>query len=606
MSALLQRPLVAVGAGGTVLIAIAGLAFALWPAADSAKTDSASMQPPAAPLVAYDADDSPTVPTTTAPNSLLSADASSATPTANDSVGASPANNLIAAHAEQPAATPALPELPPPAPPPAVAHAAPAQPSAGPPATTQLPAHQQPITQPSSAPAATDTPTRQPVLKFDPLDFDPSQLSLSTPASPPSDNRPRATTAPPSAGQAATANDNSVGSAPGSDSPDAGADAALLPPDADPSVAVRRGPPSNETPRRRDAAAQLALPIQSLTLQGVPLDRLLATLSDMSGLSITLDPAALDMTGVSPRRAVNLDVREMPLERVLRQVLAIHRLDFVERGGQLIVFRPTAEGHATREYDVQDLLADDADAARLADLVRRFVAPASWQPAGGQGAIEAAGPKLRIHQTEDIYIQIIVFCERLRRARRLPTKTSYTPERLAIESPYALLAPKLREPTTFTFLPWTRLADVVRHWQAQSGLVILVDWPALASVELEPSSPIACGVIKLPWGEAMDDVLGPLDLGWWAIDGETIQITSRDSLPGVRRIELHPVSADFARPFPDAGAMLAALTQELRENVGEGGRAGGFALAYDEPGKRLILLGNAAAQRYLAERLSAK
>jgi hypothetical protein len=308
----------------------------------------------------------------------------------------------------------------------------------------------------------------------------------------------------------------------------------------DQSVTVHIGPGATDALRRRNVAEQLGVKVESLELADVPLARFADMVAEIGNVPVTIDPNALAMAGLSPRTTVAVQARGTTLEKMLRDVLAKQRLDYVERDGQVIVVHPNRDARRVIDYDVKDLLEPDArDATSLSELIVRFVVPDSWKEAEKGGSIRVEGTKLHVDQSNQVQIQILLFCERLRLARGLAPKSKYPAERLSIESPYAKLAPKFGKPTTFTFLPWTRLGDVVGHWQVSTGVTILVDWEALAKEELAPATPIACSVINRPWDAALDAVLEPLGLAWWAVDGETIQITSKTALGQMERIEFY-------------------------------------------------------------------
>jgi hypothetical protein len=291
-------------------------------------------------------------------------------------------------------------------------------------------------------------------------------------------------------------------------------------------------------------AEQLAIEVDSLELPPMPLARLADIASDMGNVAVTVDPAALAMAGVSPRATVAVQGRNTSLEKLLRESLVKLRLDFVERDGHVVIVHPNRDLRRSVDYDVKDLLEADAkDATAMSELIQQFVAPESWKGGAG-GTIRVDGTKLHVEHANHVQIQILMFCERLRMARGLSPRSRYPAERLSIESPYVKLSATLSKPTTFTFLPWTRVADVARHWQESTGVTILVDWEALAKEELAPGTPIACSAINRPWDVAFDAVLEPLGLAWWAVDGETIQITSQAALGQIERIEFYAMPKD--------------------------------------------------------------
>ncbi len=338
----------------------------------------------------------------------------------------------------------------------------------------------------------------------------------------------------------------------------------------------------------------------------MPLAQFVRMMSDMSAVPITIDPAVFDMTGASPSREVAVDATDATLESLLHDVLGKQRMDFVERDGQLVVVCPNGDARRPREYDVADLLnPDEADATRLAALIEQFVDRESWQANGGAGTIAVNARSLHIEQADSVHLGILVFCERLRLARGLPLKSRYPAERLTVAPAYSQLARALEQPTTFTFVAWSNLADVVRDWQKRSGVTMLVDWRALAELELSPTTPISCSVIQRTWRESLDEILPALGLAWWAIDGETISITSRAAAERTRRIEFYAISKDLHEQFAGDAALIDALRQEVRQRAaGEPGKpAGGdFELAVDRD--HLIVLGNAFVHRYLTGRLA--
>jgi hypothetical protein len=366
-------------------------------------------------------------------------------------------------------------------------------------------------------------------------------------------------------------------------------------------VTVRRGPAEVDSAPQATVTAKLSLPIRELAMRDVPLTRAIEQLSDLANLPITLDPTALALTGVAPLQTVTLEMKDGTIERALRDLLSPLRLALVERDGQISIVRAPGRGLLPASYDVSDLVAvGDQDANRIAQLLQRFVAPESWQASGGAGSIVVQGTGLQIKQSEENYIALIVFCERLRVARGLVPKSRYPAERLITDSPNGHLEKKLATHTTFTFAPWTRLADVVRDWSERSGITLLVDWQALGELDLGPSSPISCSAVSQTWQSALDEILAPLGLAWRAIDGTTIQITSAAAAEQQSRIEFIRIPAGFRQQFVSGAAMIEALRNDLAAE----GAMGRASLELQIDGDRLIVLGNAAAQQFLSQRLA--
>ena len=455
----------------------------------------------------------------------------------------------------------------------------------------------------AAAPQAS-APDHSPVLKFDPLDFDPDRLGASAKAA--SDAKGSTSSIPdkpPVDATVAEAAGSETGATRPLPAPRAEAVAGNVEPPhiANSSITARRGQ-AGDAPQQA-FAQRLAARVKSFQVADMPLVGFVDTLSGIAGTGITLDPIALEQVGISPQATVSVNAEDAPLQAILHDGLAQRRLDIAEQGGRLRVVLPKAHEPHAIDYDVEDLVAEK-DAAPVGQLIERFVAPATWKSVGGTGTVQVNGTTLHIEQSDAIRREIVIFCERLRLARSLAVRSKYPAAMLSVESPYQRLSAKFGEHTTFTFLPWTRLADVVRNWQELSGILVLVDWGALADVELGPSSHVACSVNDRSWLESLDGVLEPLGLGWWGVNGETIQITSLAALEKIQRIEFYPVPAKLRSSLASNQALVDTLQKELAESAGKQGKPAPVHMEVDEPSGRLIVLASPNVHRQLSRRLA--
>jgi hypothetical protein len=464
--------------------------------------------------------------------------------------------------------------------------------------TDAKPTDAQPPAVPGGRFAPPQPPPVQPasnVAKFDPLDFDPTQLNLSSTGVaemvPPADDE-----------GSEDASDGLRGGMP-TEADTAGVIDSSLPPTT---AAVQLGPASSDALRTRDVATQLSLKIGAIDMPQVPLVRVLEMISDLADVPITLEPSALEMSGISPGFPVTLHAEDVAIADLLTAALAQCQLGYEARDGQIVVAKPDVDDRRSVNYRVDDLVAPGAaDAKQMAEMIERFVAPDAWQSSGGSGTIAVDGKTLRVDQTERVLYQVLTFCERLRLARGLATRSRYPVDRLSIEPVYPQLAARLSAKTTFTFLPWSRLVDVLRHWEDEADVTVLVDWPALAEVGLAPSSPVACAITDRTWNDALDAVLTPIGLAWQAVDAQTIQVTSRSACSRSRQVEFYPVSERLLERFAGPDALIAQLVDEAKKQIDDNPVTGPpVEIALDAPSGRLVVLAPPAVHRYLAERLS--
>jgi len=210
------------------------------------------------------------------------------------------------------------------------------------------------------------------------------------------------------------------------------------------------------------------------------------------------------------------------------------------------------------------------------------------------------GTTLHIDQSLTVRRDALIFCERLRLARHLSLRSKYPSELLSIESPYKQLAGMLGKSTTFTFLPGTRLAEVVRQWQDTLGLSVLVDWAALRDLDFGPASTLMCSANDRPWGESLDGVLTPLGLGWWAVDAKTIQITTRDALEHLERVEFYAAPKALGDATPSAAALTADVQQRIADRFAKETSRPAARIEFDASSGRLIVRAVPTVHRFLS------
>ena len=153
--------------------------------------------------------------------------------------------------------------------------------------------------------------------------------------------------------------------------------------------------------------------------------------SAMSTLPVSFDPDAMEELGVSLHDPISIDVAKTTVGKTLEAIAAKRNMAPVVENGQILLTSTAEhrEGLRPIRYTVADLTGGDAQAAAdLAALVQRLVVPESWQASGGRGTVEVTPDVLRITQTGHVHYQIIVFCEKLRVARGLPTKSRFGSE----------------------------------------------------------------------------------------------------------------------------------------------------------------------------------
>lgn len=454
-----------------------------------------------------------------------------------------------------------------------VAAEPPTVPTITPPEPIETPAAQEPASLPAVRVALAlheeASQSIEPAIEIDPLDFDPTEVELVLRRGPTEDE-----TATP-----ADVSSNPVSMSRRPAAP-AGADldAQLAAAGRQAGIYVRRGPTDASTqPFVGSADKALAYVLPAVALRDIPLDAALQLLGNLAGVPITLEPLALRRSGVAADRRVDVVAEGESLATILRSTLKQVRLDYQTEGPHITVVRAgVGQSNDKPPRTITHRLADLArnDPAGLTTLLRRFV------PLNDEFELDNNGEAPLTAELSTQY-DLLVFCERLRIARGLPTDSKYPSSLLRPEPALARLAPKLRRRTTFSFVEPTPLAEVIDHWHRVTDVSILVDWRSLADVGLGPQSTVECSATNRPWLAALDGVLGPLGLTWAAVNGETLFITTRDRATPFVTNEFYAVDRSAAKQ------LIATLTADHPNAV----------VAYDERSGKLLVRGDAAAHR---------
>lgn len=210
-----------------------------------------------------------------------------------------------------------------------------------------------------------------------------------------------------------------------------------------PPSAEKPAPPKAETPApKKDANAQTQAKLEAHTdaeFVDTPVPDVLNFLAEKAGVQVYIDRRALDVVEVNPADVpVTINLKDVPVEMVLRLVLRQHGLAYMLDHGVVIVTTPeeVKQSLEIRVYSVGDLvqppsqpaavefdegrpfypgpagaalgaaLGASSHVAELIDLVTSTVEPASWAGAGGAATIRDYRGALVIAQTYQGHHQV--------------------------------------------------------------------------------------------------------------------------------------------------------------------------------------------------------
>ncbi len=358
-------------------------------------------------------------------------------------------------------------------------------------------------------------------------------------------------------------------------------------------------------PPQVDVAARLTDPLRSIEFTDVPLKKAASLLASMSSALITLDIDALLALGVSPGDPVSLQLDSTTVGDVLQAILSERGLATVIDGGQILITAPAEYRETLRKvrYTVADLTGDDkAAVAELAALVRKFVAPESWQTDGGRGIVEPDRGALVVTQTGDVHRHVLVFCEKLRNARHKPLRSQGNPERFTLETRLAQAREMLDRPATANFHEPAPLSKILAFLGEASQSEILVDHASLAAAETSDQVEATLTADKQELGAALAALLRPLGLAYRVVDAGTIQVTTREAADERLELEFYPI-----RSWLDRGISGEKLAEALKARVAVSSwrNAGGLGDIHFDPSSGCLLVFQSQPVQSVIQRLLA-
>jgi DNA-directed RNA polymerase subunit RPC12/RpoP len=342
--------------------------------------------------------------------------------------------------------------------------------------------------------------------------------------------------------------------------------AATPPPAAAPPATPSRPALPRPAPRDVDVAKRLADPLAGIETPGTPLADFLDRFSDLTTIPITLQSDALPIFQRTPESPVVLNVQNTTTGGALAQALGALGLESVPVEGQLLVRIAEPPALRTIDYPIKDLVAPEDDQMQeLAALLKALIEPASWGDAPEQGAITLSKAKqaLSIRQRWAVHAPLIFLCEKLRTARgKSPVSTRFSPDLFKLDTRTALAQPKLQTPISLNFSQPARLTVVLDRLGEAAGVRILVDWQAAGAIGWNPDAEATLVASKQPLGEALDALLGPMELTWRVVDGRTLEVLTPARLAERSEVELY-ATADLLGGDRAGEALLAKIQQTL-------------------------------------------
>ena len=364
--------------------------------------------------------------------------------------------------------------------------------------------------------------------------------------------------------------------------PEATADTA---PDSPPADATPVAEPGDPGPAVADPNSPLTLTVAGAEFDGVALLDFLQFFAEYTATPVTVDFDALRHAGLAHDALVNLQLEATTAGPMLQTALESIGLTFAYVNRQIQV-GPAADVEReieSRSYDVSDLADTPEQTTALSMLIQATLEPATWQEAGGLGAVTMNDQSLDVEQTIAVHFEVARLLDRLRTARGLLPRSELARELLTNVPLFAPLEQRLQEKRiTLNFSDPTDLQTVLDRLRSETEVRLVVNWDSTRDVDWQPHSLTTLVATDTAVGQLLDAWLAPKQLGYRVVDEHLIEIASLAALATHSEVEVYRLTADAAKG-------IEAVVQGLKLELGEPAvSAAGGVFAFEPTSRCLV------------------
>ncbi len=299
-------------------------------------------------------------------------------------------------------------------------------------------------------------------------------------------------------------------------------------------------------PARRgiNAANRLAVKIPSLQFRNIPLVAWCRWFQDVTLVPVTIDVDALHRVGLGVNVPIHVEASDEEFGVVLRRSLEPLGLTYHLLNDQVLISVAGVDRMETVEYEVFDLVGNDPEQNRqLGTWIVDLIAPVAWKEYGGPGQLHISEGRLRVTTTRAIQYEVHMFCERLRVARGGRPQGAVPDYVIQLRPRMSLALERLAQSVTIHRAVGTPLVEILDQIGQASDLAIVVDWQGLAADGWTIQSLARLDVEEVSVSEALQQLLGPMQLSFRVIDSGTLQVTTMQRAWVLEEVAFFPLEA---------------------------------------------------------------
>jgi hypothetical protein len=343
---------------------------------------------------------------------------------------------------------------------------------------------------------------------------------------------------------------------------------------------VKAGSKPSVQPFGQTAVGRALAEPAELKFVDTPLRDITAFIADRYKINVLLDTSALADAGVTSDTSFTVAITGTSLRSALALMLAPKYLSYFEGNGSELVIttadrantRTTVQVYDVRKFtnSVNEFSPDPKPWARIAEIIKCSVAPASWNENGGAGSLRVLDGDMIVSQSDEHQSQIADLLSHLEAARQLSAGSNNRDLPVVLASAVSLstrIDKALESRMDFEFTD-TPLYDVVDMLKSKLDIWIQLDTKPLAEAGVTGEIKMSMQLMQTCAREGLQELLGTKNLDF-VIDGDRLLITTADTAKTKTVTYLYPVgdlmvSADSDVTVENA---LGALAESISSSI---------------------------------------
>lgn len=322
--------------------------------------------------------------------------------------------------------------------------------------------------------------------------------------------------------------------------------------------------PPKET--RLSTERQLELEIGRLAYKKpVPFSQTVRTISDLSGLPVTVDARQLALHGHEIDPLIAPEINELSMLDALAAIGKDRGLTPVLTESGVILTIEVNNELVVSSLDFPNIPGLDANAKqKFVGAIQSLVAPSQWVDEANPSTVEVVNDKIEVKCRLETKLLIEQFIQKLEAAATLIEQPDHVEARTVVASRWSSSEALRQSPSKFKPGGSRTIGKFFNRVKKMSGLTVLVDWHRLMGQGWTPSTLIPGNVSEPTTEELVQEVANSMRMELIAVDAKTLVITTPEQAKWFIDLEVYPINSRLAKEVTNDG--LQELVFQLLGN----------------------------------------